>query len=214
MNSEYKRFIESKAKECQSIDSFPPELYEKFDVKKGLRDNKGNGVVVGLTSISQVDGTEKIDGKKVPCEGKLRYRGYDIEDLTQGFLNKRFGFEECTYLLLFGNLPTQDELEEFKMHLAEERRLPVTFTRDVIMKAANKDIMNSVSTATTPTTTTSTTRACTSTGRTPSCPRRRTYSACSGPTSPTPTSRPPSSTWRSSCTWSTAEATTPPSPPA
>ena len=145
MNSEYKRFIESKAKECQSIDSFPPELYEKFDVKKGLRDNKGNGVVVGLTSISQVDGTEKINGKKVPCEGKLRYRGYDIEDLTQGFLNKRFGFEECTYLLLFGNLPTQDELEEFKMHLAEERRLPVTFTRDVIMKAANKDIMNSVS---------------------------------------------------------------------
>ena len=145
MNSEYKRFIESKAKECQSIDSFPPELYEKFDVKKGLRDNKGNGVVVGLTSISQVDGTEKIDGKKVPCEGKLRYRGYDIEDLTQGFLNKRFGFEECPYLLLFGNLPTQDELEEFKMHLAEERRLPVTFTRDVIMKAANKDIMNSVS---------------------------------------------------------------------
>ena len=145
VNSDYKRFIESKAKECESIDSFPPELYEKYDVKKGLRDSKGNGVVVGLTSISQVDGTEKVDGKKVPCEGKLRYRGYDIVDLTQGFLNKRFGFEECTYLLLFGDLPTASELEEFKLHLSEERRLPVTFTRDVIMKAANKDIMNSIS---------------------------------------------------------------------
>lgn len=145
MNSEYKRFIESKAELCKKIDSFPPELYERYDVKKGLRDSKGNGVVVGLTSISQVDGTEKIDGKKVPCQGKLRYRGYDIEDLARGFLNKRFGFEECAYLLLFGELPSEQELEDFKLHLSEERKLPVTFTRDVIMKAANKDIMNSIS---------------------------------------------------------------------
>ncbi len=145
MNSEYKRFIESKSKMCESIDSFSPELYEKYDVKKGLRDSKGSGVVVGLTSISQVDGTEMVDGVKVPCEGKLRYRGYDIQDLTRGFLNKRFGFEECAYLLLFGDLPDEAELEEFRKHLSEERRLPVTFTRDVVMKAANKDIMNSVS---------------------------------------------------------------------
>lgn len=145
MNSEYKRFIENKSKMCESIDTFAPELYEKYDVKKGLRDSKGNGVVVGLTSISQVDGTERINGVKVPCEGKLRYRGYDIQDLTAGFLNKRFGFEECAYLLLFGKLPNEEDLDEFKKHLSEERKLPVTFARDVIMKAANRDIMNSVS---------------------------------------------------------------------
>ncbi len=144
MNSEYKKFIEAKTRMCESIDSFSPELYEKYDVKKGLRDSKGNGVVVGLTSISQVDGTEKVDGVKVPCEGKLRYRGYEIQDLTDGFLNKRFGFEECSYLLLFGQLPTQEELDEYCKHLTEERKLPFTFTRDVIMKAANKDIMNSI----------------------------------------------------------------------
>ena len=144
MNSDYKKFIERKAAMCLSSDSFSADLYEKYDVKKGLRDSKGNGVVVGLTTVSQVDGTEKIDGQKVPCRGKLRYRGYDIKDLTNGFINKRYGFEECTYLLVFGSLPTQAELEEFKMHLAEERRLPVTFVRDVVMKAASRDIMNSI----------------------------------------------------------------------
>lgn len=145
MNSDYRKFIEAKSEIIESADSFAPELYEKHDVKKGLRDSRGNGVVVGLTSISQVDGTERIDGVKVPCEGRLRYRGYDIQDLAHGFLNKRFGFEECTYLLLFGQLPSASELEEFSAHLAHERRLPVTFTRDVIMKAANRDVMNSVS---------------------------------------------------------------------
>ncbi len=144
MNSEYRKFIDNKAAKCKEVDSFEPELYEKYDVKKGLRDSKGNGVLVGITSVSQVDGTQKVDGVKIPCEGKLKYRGYDIQDLTQGFLNKRFGFEECTYLLLFGELPTADELEEFKLHLSEERKLPKTFTRDVIMKAANRDIMNSI----------------------------------------------------------------------
>ncbi len=145
MNSEYRKFIAEKAKLCESTDSFSPELYEKHDVKKGLRDSHGNGVVVGLTSISQVDGTERVDGIKVPCEGKLRYRGYEIQDLAKGFLNERYGFEECAYLLLFGKLPTASELAEFTLHLSEERRLPYTFTRDVIMKAANKDIMNAMS---------------------------------------------------------------------
>lgn len=145
MNSEYKRFIAEKARICETMDSFPAELYERYDVKKGLRDSRGNGVVVGLTSISQVDGTERVDGRKVPCEGKLYYRGYNIEDLSRGFLNKRFGFEECAYLLLFGELPDETELDRFKLHLAEERKLPVSFVRDVVMKAANKDIMNSIS---------------------------------------------------------------------
>ena len=144
MNSDYRKFIEKKAEMCRNIDSFAPELYGKYDVKKGLRDANGNGVVVGLTTVSQVDGTEMVDGKKVPCEGKLRYRGYDIEDLTNGFINQRYGFEECAYLLLFGSLPNEEQLEEFKLHLTEERKLPVTFVRDVVMKAASKDIMNSI----------------------------------------------------------------------
>ncbi len=144
MNSNYRKYIEKKAKMCISTDSFAPELYEKYDVKKGLRDSKGNGVVVGLTTVSQVDGTERINGRKVPAKGKLRYRGYDIRDLTDGFINKRMGFEECTYLLLFGSLPTEKELEEFNYYLAEQRRLPPTFVRDVVMMAASKDIMNSI----------------------------------------------------------------------
>ena len=144
MNSDYKRYIEKKAEICMSADSFSTDLYEKYDVKKGLRDSKGNGVVVGLTTVSEVNGTNKVDGVKVPCEGRLKYRGYDIRDLTKGFLNKRFGFEECTYLLLFGSLPDERQLEEFKYYLAEQRRLPITFVRDVVMVAAGKDIMNSI----------------------------------------------------------------------
>ena len=144
MNHEYKQFIENKCEMCRKSDAFSPDLYTKYDVKKGLRDTKGNGVVVGLTSVSQVDGTKIIDGVKVPCEGELHYRGYDIKDLTKGFLNKRFGFEEVSYLLLFGELPTKEQLDEFKAHLIDERKLPVTFTRDVLMKAASKDIMNSI----------------------------------------------------------------------
>lgn len=144
MNSDYKKFIENKADMCRRTDSFSPELYAKYDVKKGLRDSNGKGVVVGVTTVSQVDGTELIDGEKVPCDGKLRYRGYDIRDLTNGFINKRYGFEECAYLLLFGELPNSEQLEEFSLHLTEERKLPVTFVRDVVMKAASKDIMNSI----------------------------------------------------------------------
>ena len=144
MDSEYKKFIGRKCEECFESDTFSPELYSKYDVKKGLRDSKGNGVVVGLTKVSQVDGTKIINGVKVPCEGKLCYRGYDIRTLCDGFINKRFGFEEVAYLLLFGSLPTQAQLDEFKKYLTEERKLPITFTRDVIMKAASKDIMNSI----------------------------------------------------------------------
>ncbi len=144
MINEYRSFIEKKCEQCRNLDTVSAELYKEYDVKKGLRDNQGNGVVVGLTSVSHVDGTRIIDGKKTPIEGELHYRGYDIRDLTSGFLNKRFGFEEISYLLLFGELPTAEELEEFKKYLDAERKLPVTFTRDIIMKAASMDIMNSV----------------------------------------------------------------------
>ena len=144
MIQEYREFIEKKCEECRRQDTVAAELYTKYDVKKGLRDSVGNGVVVGMTSVSHVDGTEEVDGVKMPIDGRLHYRGYDIHDLTDGFLNKRFGFEEVAYLLLFGELPTKDQLSEFKMYLDAERKLPVTFTRDIIMKAASMDIMNSV----------------------------------------------------------------------
>ena len=145
MKKEYVEFIEAKHKMCEENDSFQPTEYSKYDVKKGLRDAQGNGVIVGLTEISQVDGTILVDGEKVECEGILRYRGYSIEDLTAGFLNKRYGFEETAYLIMFGKLPNETELDEFKEILNKNRKLPKTFTRDVIMKAASKDVMNAIS---------------------------------------------------------------------
>lgn len=130
---------------CMENDTFRATEYSKYDVKKGLRDSEGNGVIVGLTEISQVDGTVKVDGVKQECEGILRYRGYSIEDLTNGFLGKRYGFEECAYLIMFGKLPNEKELDEFIKILNQNRKLPKTFTRDVIMKAASKDVMNAIS---------------------------------------------------------------------
>ena len=145
MKKEYEKFIESKRHLCEENDAFEPADYSKYDVKKGLRDVQGNGVIVGLTEVSQVDGTIVVDGVKTECEGILRYRGYSIEELTQGFLNKRFGFEEISYLIMFGKLPNKKELEEYMGILNQNRKLPKTFTRDVIMKAANKDVMNAIS---------------------------------------------------------------------
>jgi citrate synthase len=145
MKREYVEFIEAKHKLCEENDTFQPTEYSKYDVKKGLRDAQGNGVIVGLTEISQVDGTIIVNGEKEECEGILRYRGYSIEDLTSGFLNKRYGFEETAYLIMFGKLPDKRELEEFKEILNKNRKLPKTFTRDVIMKAASKDVMNAIS---------------------------------------------------------------------
>ena len=139
MKKEYESFIEAKRELCINSDSFAPAEYSKYDVKKGLRDSTGNGVIVGLTEVSQVDGYATIDGVKTEVDGILRYRGYSIEDLTQGFLNKRFGFEEVSYLVLFGKLPNENELKEFRSILNQNRKLPKTFTRDVIMKAAPKN---------------------------------------------------------------------------
>ncbi len=123
-----------------------PELFIQHKVNKGLRDQKGKGVLTGLTNISDVVGKEIVGGEVVPCEGKLYYRGYNINDLCNDFLsNKRFGFEEITYLLLFGELPSQKELDKFNAMLAKYRKsLPNTFVRDIIMKAPSSDIMNSL----------------------------------------------------------------------
>ena len=129
---------------CEGTDLIPGELFDVYGVKRGLRDKNGNGVLSGLTHISKIEAFKNVDGEKVPCDGKLWYRGYSIIDLVRGFSEKRFGFEEITYLLLFGKLPNVEELQTFKRVLNTSRTLPTNFTRDVIMKAPSKDIMNSV----------------------------------------------------------------------
>ncbi|WP_071394680.1 citrate/2-methylcitrate synthase [Bacillus tuaregi] len=121
-----------------------PELFDEYGVKRGLRDKNGRGVLAGLTKISTIESTEEQDGKIVPIEGRLYYQGYHIHDLVKGFVNKRYGFEEITYLLLFSSLPNQEELSAFREVLRDSRNLPKNFTRDVIMKAPSQDIMNSL----------------------------------------------------------------------
>lgn len=138
--------IQQLADLCEKNNSIDRELYTKYDVKRGLRDLNGKGVLAGLTNISDVCAKKIVNGEEVPCAGNLYYRGYNIKDLVNGFLSAdRFGFEEITYLLLFGELPTPDELEAFKETLIERRTLPPTFVRDIIMKAPSKDMMNSLS---------------------------------------------------------------------
>ena len=129
---------------CERNDRIPPELFKEFGVKRGLRDVDGTGVLAGISNISRIDAFKTEDGKKVPCDGQLWYRGYNVIDLIHGFEGKRFGFEEVAYLLLFGELPDAAKLGAFKSMLEECRQLPTNFTRDVIMKAPSKDIMNSL----------------------------------------------------------------------
>lgn len=127
-------------RECNRVDS---ELYKKFDVKRGLRDIDGRGVLAGLTRIGEVHSYIIDENEMVPVPGRLMYRGIDIEDLVNGFVkDKRFGFEETCYLLLFGDLPTESELKEFVNVLSHSRRLPDDFVLDIIMKAPSKDMMN------------------------------------------------------------------------
>lgn len=124
-----------------------PELYQTCGVKRGLRDKQGRGVLAGLTRISEiVSSVENADGESTPCDGRLFYRGYEINDLVDALTREqRFGFEETAYLLLFGDLPKQSELQTFKTVLRDSRTLPTNFTRDVIMKAPSSDMMNSLS---------------------------------------------------------------------
>ena len=133
------------AGELKSQTTMDPVLYDAYGVKRGLRDKNGKGVLAGLTGISQVQGKQLVDGKEVPCEGKLFYRGYSIFDLVQGESSRKHCLaEECAYLLLFGSLPSQAQLREFSDALAQSRTLPQNFTRDVIMKAPSSDVMNTL----------------------------------------------------------------------
>lgn len=129
---------------CKEADQIDLTLFDRYEVQRGLRDKNGNGVLTGLTNISRIESFKMVDGVKTPCDGKLWYRGYDCIELVKGFRQKRFGFEEVAYLLLLGNLPTEEELKRFCHVLSAERTLPTNFTRDVIMKAPSSDIMNSM----------------------------------------------------------------------
>ncbi|MDR0948880.1 MAG: citrate synthase, partial [Lachnospiraceae bacterium] len=127
---------------CETTSLIEPELFSRYNVMRGLRDLNGKGVLAGLTHISDVRATKEVDGKSVPTHGRLFYRGYDIKDLVQGITaDNRFGFEEITYLLLFGRLPAEEELHEFEALLGAYRTLPTSFVRDIIMKAPSKDMM-------------------------------------------------------------------------
>ncbi|MDD6327844.1 MAG: citrate/2-methylcitrate synthase [Lachnospiraceae bacterium] len=130
---------------CMESDRIDPELYQKYEVKRGLRDLDGKGVLTGLTEISTINSSREIDGVKTPIDGELYYRGINIFDLVNGFTNdNRFGYEETVYLLLFGKLPTMQELTDFTNLLGSYRMLPHHFMRDVIMKTPDKDIMNAL----------------------------------------------------------------------
>ena len=137
--------IRELAKRCLDSSAIEPTLYTEYKVNRGLRDLQGNGVLTGLTEISEIQSSKMVDGQQVPCEGKLFYRGIDVEEIVAGFTNQhRFGFEETTYLLLFGNLPTWEQLKDFQQVLSDYRTLPTSFVRDIIMKAPSSDMMNTL----------------------------------------------------------------------
>ena len=130
---------------CVENDTISDSLFQEYGVNRGLRDINGKGVLTGLTNISKiVSFKEDENGKTVPCDGELWYRGYNVKTLINSIGKDEFGFEEATYLLLFGELPDKQVLKEFCQVLGESRTLPTNFTRDVIMKAPSKDIMNSM----------------------------------------------------------------------
>ena len=130
---------------CLDNSRIDASLYTKYQVNRGLRDLNGRGVLTGLTEISEIQSSKVVDGETVPCEGKLYYRGIDIEEIVGGFIReKRYGFEETVYLLLFGNLPDKAQLEDFQKVLADYRTLPTSFVRDIIMKAPSSDMMNTL----------------------------------------------------------------------
>ena len=134
--------LAEKMKANSMIDS---ELYSKYNVKRGLRDLDGKGVLTGLTDISTIIQNKEVDGKLVPCDGELYYRGYNVNDIIDGIAaDDRFGFEEVVYLLLFGDMPNAQQLKDFKELLVKYRTLPQNFVRDVILKAPSEDMMNSI----------------------------------------------------------------------
>lgn len=145
--SEITPYIKKMAKISDESNNIVPEMYPQYNVYRGLRDAEGKGVVTGLTEISFIKSKDILPGgTAVPCDGQLYYRGIDINDLVNGFMKEnRFGFEETIFLLLFSHLPNEKELREFQEVLVSYRSLPPSFTRDMILKAPGKNLMNIIS---------------------------------------------------------------------
>lgn len=137
-------YTDEQVKLCVKNDQIDQNLYQEYGVKRGLRDEQGQGVLTGLTNISQITAFKNVNGEKIPCDGELLYRGYNVRDLVNGAADKRFIFEEGVYLLLFGDLPDNEQLAKFREALNNSMDFPTNFTRDVIMKAPRVDIMNSM----------------------------------------------------------------------
>ncbi len=140
----WNEYTEKYQRLCLENDTISDELFKEYGVNRGLRDINGNGVLTGLTNISRIESFKVENGKKVPCDGELWYRGYNVMELVRSIPDDGFGFERMAYLLVFGEMPSREEETEFAELLAGARELPTNFTRDVIMKATNKDIMNSM----------------------------------------------------------------------
>ena len=136
-------FLNSHTSLAEQHNSISPELHKRYNTKRGLRNEDGTGVLIGLTEIGEVHGYIIDDMERVPAEGLLLYRGYGLREVVAGFQkDRRFGFEEVAYLLLFGVLPTESELDGFRTLLGEHRTLPDNFTEDMILRAPSNDIMN------------------------------------------------------------------------
>lgn len=129
---------------CRKNDNISDKLFDEYGVNRGLRDMNGKGVLTGLTNISKIVSFKNVDGVQTPCDGQLWYRGYNVQNLVSCIGDNGFGFEKIAYLLLFGEMPNEEELKKFCKIMAQSRTLPTNFTRDVIMKAPTKDIMNSM----------------------------------------------------------------------
>ncbi|MDO5402661.1 MAG: citrate/2-methylcitrate synthase [Eubacteriales bacterium] len=144
MTTVEKSAFEELVKECTRSGSINQDLYIEYDVKRGLRDSNGNGVLTGLTEISDVCGCHSVHGRKIPVDGELFFQGYNVEEIIKGSKRDRFRFEETTYLLLFGSLPTDNQLDSFIHILTDLQELSGAFIRDVIMKATSTNLMNSL----------------------------------------------------------------------
>lgn len=137
-------YAEKQEQICRKNDLINPVLYDEYNVNLGLRDQNGKGVLTGLTNISKIIGSKIVDGKQIPCEGELWYRGYPVGNLIRSLGREKLGFEKVAYLLLMGEMPSEEEEKEFSDWIGKCRRLPTNFTRDVIMKAPTEDIMNTI----------------------------------------------------------------------
>ena len=146
-DSAYEKVFDTCLQQAEAANKIPVGAFENYRVKRGLREPDGTGVMAGVTKIGNVHGYYVYEGEKVEDDGKLEYRGYDMSKLIEGYTNEnRYGFEEVAYLLLFGKLPTREELADFNALLAHYRQLPPRFSEDILMKAPSRSIMNKMAT--------------------------------------------------------------------